>query len=67
MPSAARPFTPELVTDLVGRGIGVAPLLLHTGVSSLEGDETPVPRALPRPARRPRTAIGATTRRMADA
>ena len=43
MPSAARPFTAELVTDLVGRGIAVAPLLLHTGVSSLEGDERPYP------------------------
>ena len=43
MPSAARPFTAELVTDLVGRGIGVAPLVLHTGVSSLEGDERPYP------------------------
>ena len=43
MPSAARPFTAELVTDLVGRGIGVAPLVLHTGVSSLEGEERPYP------------------------
>jgi S-adenosylmethionine:tRNA ribosyltransferase-isomerase len=43
MPSAARPFSTELVTDLVGRGIGVAPLVLHTGVSSLEGDERPYP------------------------
>ena len=43
MPSAARPFTTEVVTDLVRRGITVAPLLLHTGVSSLEGNETPYP------------------------
>ena len=43
MPSASRPFTTELVTDLVGRGVAVAPLLLHTGVSSLEGDERPYP------------------------
>jgi len=43
MPSAARPFTPELVTRLVARGIGVAPIVLHTGVSSLEGDEMPYP------------------------
>jgi S-adenosylmethionine:tRNA ribosyltransferase-isomerase len=43
MPSAARPFTPEIVTGLVTRGIGVAPLLLHTGVSSLEGSERPYP------------------------
>jgi S-adenosylmethionine:tRNA ribosyltransferase-isomerase len=43
MPSAARPFTTELVTDLVGRGVALAPLLLHTGVSSLEDDERPYP------------------------
>ena len=43
MPSAARPFTTELVTDLVGRGVAVAPVVLHTGVSSLEGDERPYP------------------------
>jgi S-adenosylmethionine:tRNA ribosyltransferase-isomerase len=43
MPSAGRPFTPELVTALVARGIAVAPLLLHTGVSSLEAGETPYP------------------------
>lgn len=41
MPSAARPFTNALVTDLVVRGIHVAPILLHTGVSSLEGGEPP--------------------------
>jgi len=43
MPSASRPFTAELVTRLVGRGITFAPLTLHTGVSSLEGDEDPYP------------------------
>jgi S-adenosylmethionine:tRNA ribosyltransferase-isomerase len=43
MPSASRPFTPELVTDLVGRGVRISPLLLHTGVSSLEGGERPYP------------------------
>jgi S-adenosylmethionine:tRNA ribosyltransferase-isomerase len=43
MPSAARPFTTELVTDLVGRGVALAPLLLHTGVSSLEDGERPYP------------------------
>lgn len=43
MPSAARPFTAELVTDLVCRGIGVAPILLHTGVSSQEAGEPPQP------------------------
>jgi S-adenosylmethionine:tRNA ribosyltransferase-isomerase len=43
MPSASRPFTPEVVTNLVSRGVQIAPLLLHTGVSSLEGDEAPYP------------------------
>jgi len=41
MPSAARPFTPPIVAALVSRGISVAPLVLHTGVSSLERDEAP--------------------------
>jgi len=43
MPSAGRPFTPELVTALVARGVLVVPLTLHTGVSSLEEGETPYP------------------------
>jgi S-adenosylmethionine:tRNA ribosyltransferase-isomerase len=43
MPSAARPFTSELVTRLVRRGVVLAPLVLHAGVSSLEGDEAPYP------------------------
>ncbi|MCI0709172.1 MAG: S-adenosylmethionine:tRNA ribosyltransferase-isomerase [Chloroflexi bacterium] len=41
MPSAGRAFTPELVTRLVARGIQFAPILLHTGVASLEADERP--------------------------
>jgi S-adenosylmethionine:tRNA ribosyltransferase-isomerase len=43
MPSAGRPFTPELVTALVARGVLVAPITLHTGVSSLERGEPPYP------------------------
>ena len=43
MPSAARPFTAELVTRLVRRGVGFATVVLHTGVSSLEGHELPYP------------------------
>ena len=43
MPSASRPFTPEVVTRLVARGVTFAPLALDTGVSSLEGDEEPYP------------------------
>jgi S-adenosylmethionine:tRNA ribosyltransferase-isomerase len=43
MPSAGRPFTPEAITGLVARGVGVAPVVLHTGVASLEADELPYP------------------------
>jgi len=43
MPSASRPFTTDVVTDLVRRGVTFAPLVLHTGVSSLEGNEAPYP------------------------
>jgi S-adenosylmethionine:tRNA ribosyltransferase-isomerase len=43
MPSASRPFTPEAVTRLVSAGVGFAPVLLHTGVASLESHEPPYP------------------------
>ena len=43
MPSASRPFTPSVVTRLVAGGVLIAPLTLHCGVSSLEGDEDPYP------------------------
>jgi S-adenosylmethionine:tRNA ribosyltransferase-isomerase len=42
MPSAGRPFTASLVTELVSAGIGVAPITLHAGVSSLEEGEPPL-------------------------
>jgi S-adenosylmethionine:tRNA ribosyltransferase-isomerase len=50
MPSAGRPFTPELITALVAAGIAVAPITLHTGVSSPERHERPFPEqyAVPR-------------------
>ena len=41
MPSAARPFTPELVTRLVAGGVLFGPVVLHTGVSSQEAGEGP--------------------------
>ncbi|MGH3650071.1 MAG: S-adenosylmethionine:tRNA ribosyltransferase-isomerase [Acidimicrobiia bacterium] len=41
MPSAGRPFTPELVTRLVSRGVAVVPITLHAGVSSYEDPELP--------------------------
>ena len=50
MPSAGRPFTPEAITALVAKGVGVAPLVLHTGVASLEADELPYPERMIVPA-----------------
>jgi S-adenosylmethionine:tRNA ribosyltransferase-isomerase len=43
MPSAGRPFTPELLTRLVAGGVAIAPITLHTGVSSPERHEPPFP------------------------
>ncbi len=43
MPSAGRPFTHRLLTELMTAGVAVAPLTLHTGVSSLESGEEPYP------------------------
>lgn len=50
MPSAGRPFTPEIVTRLVAKGVGVTPVVLHTGVASLEADELPYPERVRVPA-----------------
>lgn len=58
MPSAARPFTRGLVTELVSRGIAVAPVTLHTGVSSQEAGEAPQPE---------RFAVSAATARLVEA
>jgi S-adenosylmethionine:tRNA ribosyltransferase-isomerase len=43
MPSAARPFTVDLVAELVRRGVQFAPITLHTGVASAEAHEPPYP------------------------
>jgi S-adenosylmethionine:tRNA ribosyltransferase-isomerase len=43
MQSAGRPFSPRVLTALRERGVGVAELVLHTGVSSLERGEAPYP------------------------
>jgi S-adenosylmethionine:tRNA ribosyltransferase-isomerase len=43
MPSAGRPFTTDVITRLVAKGVGVTPIVLHTGVASLEADELPYP------------------------
>ncbi|HEV2777459.1 MAG TPA: S-adenosylmethionine:tRNA ribosyltransferase-isomerase [Solirubrobacteraceae bacterium] len=58
MPSAGRPFTHELVTRLVARGVAVAPISLHTGVSSQEAGELPYPE---------RFAVPAATARLLNA
>jgi S-adenosylmethionine:tRNA ribosyltransferase-isomerase len=41
MPSAGRPFSPRVLDALARRGVRVAPIVLHTGVSSLEEHEPP--------------------------
>lgn len=43
MPSAGRPFTPAVLDAVRERGVRVAEVVLHTGVSSLEAGETPLP------------------------
>jgi S-adenosylmethionine:tRNA ribosyltransferase-isomerase len=64
MPSAGRPFTDSLVTDLVSHGVLIAPVLLHTAVSSLESGEPPqaerydVPAATARVVRHTKAAGG---------
>ncbi len=41
MPSAGRPFTTELVARLTAGGVAVAPITLHTAVSSQDAGEAP--------------------------
>jgi len=41
MPSAGRAFSAKLLDELRRKGVGVASIVLHTGVSSLEKDEPP--------------------------
>jgi S-adenosylmethionine:tRNA ribosyltransferase-isomerase len=43
MPSAGRAFTPRVVEALTAKGVVIVPLLLHTGVASLEAHEPPYP------------------------
>ena len=61
MPSAGRAFTREIVERLARKGVGIAPLLLHTGVSSLETDEPPYPERY----RVPRATAGAVNSALA--
>lgn len=58
MPSAGRPFTDRLVTDLAVAGVGLMPITLHTGVSSPEVGEPPSPE---------RYAVSAQTARQVNA
>jgi S-adenosylmethionine:tRNA ribosyltransferase-isomerase len=41
MPSAGRPFTSKLLKRLEAKGIKIAPLILHTGVSNIDTHEPP--------------------------
>ena len=43
MPSAGRPFTADIVMRLQSKGVVIAPIILHTGVASLESGEPPYP------------------------
>jgi S-adenosylmethionine:tRNA ribosyltransferase-isomerase len=58
MPSAGRPLTPAVLTALVAKGVSVAPLILHTGVSSPERGERPYPE---------RYSVPPSTARLAEA
>jgi S-adenosylmethionine:tRNA ribosyltransferase-isomerase len=58
MPSAGRPLTADLLARLAARGVLVAPITLHTGVSSPERHEAPYPE---------RYAVPATTARLVGA
>jgi len=60
MASAGRPFTPELITRLASRGVLVAPITLHAGVSSPERHEPPFPEQYEVPA--PTARLVAATR-----
>jgi S-adenosylmethionine:tRNA ribosyltransferase-isomerase len=59
MASAARPFTDRLVSRLFSRGVVIAPITLHTGVSSQEAGEGPQPERFAVPAATARTVNAA--------
>jgi S-adenosylmethionine:tRNA ribosyltransferase-isomerase len=58
MPSAGRPFTPRLMNALAAAGVAVAPISLHTGVSSPERHEPPFPEQYAVPAATARIVNG---------
>lgn len=41
MPSAGRPFTSRLLKRLQAKGVQIAPLILHTGISNMDTHEPP--------------------------
>ena len=43
MPSAARPFTADLVASLVSAGVGIAPITLHTATAPADVSANPCP------------------------
>lgn len=59
MASAGRPFTAELLVRLLARGVTVAPVVLHAGVSSPELHELPLPERFAVPAATARLVNGA--------
>jgi len=50
MASAGRPFTTQMLTRALSRGIAVAPIVLHAGVASPESYEPPMPERFAVPA-----------------
>jgi len=64
MPSAGRPFTRSVLRALERRGVGVATIVLHTGVSSLESDpgRTAMPPVYPEPFAVPTATADAVNR-----
>lgn len=59
MPSAGRPFTSALLQRIEAKGVSIAPLVLHTGVASLEAGELPYPERYRVPAATADTINGA--------
>jgi S-adenosylmethionine:tRNA ribosyltransferase-isomerase len=62
MPSAGRAFTRDTVARLRRKGVNIAPVVLHTGVSSLESDEAPYPERYRVPAATARVVNSARSR-----
>jgi S-adenosylmethionine:tRNA ribosyltransferase-isomerase len=61
MASAGRPFTAALLVRLMARGVTIAPVVLHAGVSSPERSEPPPPERFAVPADTARLARSAAS------